>query len=81
MNAISCNGSRSSRRAASPVARAAARCSFVTSLTVSIADLPYTLGAAFLFIIANLFPIVGLEVAGIAKCDESLWSGRGHLEE
>jgi len=41
--------------------------------------LAYTLGAAFLFIIANLFPIVGLEAAGIANATslygavETIW--------
>jgi paraquat-inducible protein A len=41
--------------------------------------LAFTLGAAFLFIIANLFPIVGLEAAGIANATslygavESIW--------
>jgi paraquat-inducible protein A len=41
--------------------------------------LAYTLGAAFLFIIANVFPIVGLEAAGIANATslygavESIW--------
>ena len=41
--------------------------------------LAFTLGAAFLFIIANLFPIVGLEAAGIANATslygavETIW--------
>ncbi len=41
--------------------------------------LAYTLGAAFLFIIANVFPIVGLEAAGIANATslygavEAIW--------
>lgn len=41
--------------------------------------LAYTLGAAILFIIANMFPIVGLEVAGIANATslygavETIW--------
>lgn len=41
--------------------------------------LAFTLGAAFLFIIANLFPIVGLEVQGIANATslygavEAIW--------
>ena len=41
--------------------------------------LAFTLGAAFLFIIANLFPIVGLEAAGIANATslygavEAIW--------
>lgn len=41
--------------------------------------LAYTLGAAFLFIIANAFPIVGLEAAGIANATslygavETIW--------
>ena len=46
--------------------------------------LAYTLGAAFLFIIANLFPIVGLEVQGIANATslygavEAIW--KNHME-
>jgi paraquat-inducible protein A len=42
--------------------------------------LAYTIGAAFLFIIANLFPIVGLEAAGIANATslygavEAIWN-------
>jgi paraquat-inducible protein A len=42
--------------------------------------LAFTLGAAFLFIIANLFPIVGLEAAGIRSVTslygavESIWN-------
>ena len=42
--------------------------------------LAFTLGAAFLFIIANLFPIVGLEAAGIANATslygavEAIWN-------
>jgi paraquat-inducible protein A len=41
--------------------------------------LAFTLGAAFLYIIANLFPIVGLEAAGIANATslygavEAIW--------
>ncbi len=54
-----------SRRAVSPVV---ARCNAV--LFRDIPDsvdrgLAFTLGAAFLFIISNVFPIVGLEAAGI----------------
>ena len=66
MNAISCNGSRSSRRAVSPVVGAAAQCSFVTSLTVSIADSPLRLGRRSCSSLQMCFRSC-LEAAGIAN--------------
>ena len=80
MNAISCNESRSSRQAVWPVAGAATPFSSVILPIAVDRGLAFTLGAAILFIIANIFPIVGLEVQGISNATslygavETIWN-------
>ena len=79
MNAISCNESRSSRQAVWLVAAAATPFSSVMLSIVSIADSPLRSGRQPFFIIANIFPIVGLEVQGISNATslygavETIW--------